>query len=97
MIFMVIFELLAPYDQRIPTLFPDKNDRDHAGLGVNIEQDAVLAEESQLALGNRIGPQRFQVHGLCQGIGPELFLSGCEYEPAVLAAEPTEIVDCGFP
>jgi hypothetical protein len=91
MIFMVFSKLRAPDDQRLSPLFPDEYDRDLLGLCIHVEQNAIFAEKSQLALSDRIGTQGLHLFCFSHGIGRQPLLGLGEQEPPVLAPKPTQI------
>jgi hypothetical protein len=92
MIFMSL-EYLSSDDEPGSAFFS----RDQEGyLGVvmvQIEQDSILPEESQLALGERIGSERFHVASLRRGIRCQQLLCLPENQTAILTPEPAKIVD----
>ena len=57
--------------QRVSLFLSNQHDSNHSPRLVHHEKDAVLAEESQFPLRNRIGPERLQVPCFGPGIIPQ--------------------------
>ena len=51
---MVLDKLLPSNEQGFTPLLADENDRNFVSFFVDVEQDPVHAQESELSLGNRI-------------------------------------------
>src|SRR5262249_44134976 len=93
MIFIVTSKLLSLDNERVSALLADEHDGGHSGRAIEIEQDPVFAEESQLALCDGIRPQGLEVPCLGRRVRSQYLFGRREQEPAVLAAKPAEVVD----